>query len=103
MSRIPTPETITADWLTERLREAGHGTAEVHDFTSARVGTGQIGKCIRFTLEVADGDAATPRSLIGKFPSDDPLSRQTGVQLRNFLKEGHSRHALDLGAEELLG
>jgi hypothetical protein len=75
----------------------------VHDFTSARVGTGQIGKCIRFTLEVADGDAATPRSLIGKFPSDDPLSRQTGVQLRNFLKEGHSRHALDLGAEELLG
>jgi hypothetical protein len=87
MSRIPTPETITADWLTERLREAGHGTAEVRDFTGARVGTGQIGKCIRFTLEVANGDETTPRSLIGKFPSDDPLSRQTGVQLRNFLKE----------------
>ena len=28
-----------------------------------------------------------PRSLVGKFPSDDPTSRQTGVQLRNYRKE----------------
>jgi hypothetical protein len=28
-----------------------------------------------------------PRTLVGKFPSDDPTSRATGVQLRNYLKE----------------
>lgn len=87
MSRIPTPETITAAWLTDRLREAGHPTAEVRGFTSARVGTGQIGRCIRFELQVEGGDPTTPRSLIGKFPSDDPTTRQTGVLLRNFIKE----------------
>ncbi len=84
---IPTPETITAAWLTDRLRENGHPHAEVRGFTATRVGTGQIGKCIRFTLDVAGTDSAAPRSLVGKFPSDDPTSRQTGVALRNFLKE----------------
>ena len=88
MTAIPTPETITAAWLTERLREAGHAGAEVRGFTSTRVGTGQIGKCLRFTLDLAPhADASTPRSLVGKFPSDDPTSRATGVQLRNFIKE----------------
>jgi len=87
VSSIPTPETITADWLSERLREAGHGGARVRSFTATQVGTGQIGKCIRFALELEGASAATPRSLIGKFPSDDPISRQTGVQLHNFIKE----------------
>jgi len=87
VSAIPTPETIDADWLTERLRQPGHGAARVRDFTSTRVGTGPIGKCIRFELDVEEGSAPTPRSLIGKFPSDDPMSRQTGVLLRNFIKE----------------
>ncbi|HVR29528.1 MAG TPA: phosphotransferase, partial [Thermoanaerobaculia bacterium] len=31
------------------------------------------------------GDA--PRSLVGKFPSDDPVSRQTGVDLGNYRRE----------------
>jgi hypothetical protein len=87
VAAIPTPETITPAWFTARLRAAGHATAEVRGFTSHRIGTGQIGKCIRFELDLVDGDAATPRSLVGKFPSDDPTSRQTGVLLRNFVKE----------------
>jgi hypothetical protein len=95
VSNIPTAETIDADWLTERLREAGHATARVRDFTSTRVGTGQIGKCIRFGLDVEGGSAQTPRSLIGKFPSDDPVSRQTGVLLRNFIKEVSFYRELD--------
>lgn len=87
MSGIPTAESITAGWLTDRLREAGHATAVVRDFTAKRVGTGQIGKCIRFDLRIDGGTDATPKSLIGKFPSDDPTSRATGVSLRNFIKE----------------
>jgi hypothetical protein len=55
--------------------------------TGTRIGTGQIGQCIRYELELEDDDGRAPRSIVGKFPSDDPISRQTGVQLRNYLKE----------------
>lgn len=86
MAAIPTSETLDAAWLTERLREGGHERAVVEGFEATRIGTGQIGKCLRLALRVG-GDAAAPRSLVAKFASDDPASRQTGVQLRNFLKE----------------
>jgi len=84
---IPTPETVTAEWLSERLREAGHPDADVRSFEGQRIGTGQIGLCIRYTLDLAAGDATVPRTLVGKFPSGDPTSRQTGVLLRNYRKE----------------
>jgi hypothetical protein len=84
---IPAPQDITARWLTERLREGGHSAADVRSFTTRRIGTGQIGLCIRYELELTAPDAATPRSLVGKFPSDDPVSRATGVQLRNYYRE----------------
>jgi hypothetical protein len=87
MSNIPTAESITAAWLTDRLREAGHVGVAVRGFTQAQIGTGQIGKCIRFTLDLAGNDPTAPRSLVGKFPSDDPMSRATGVALKNYLKE----------------
>lgn len=84
---IPTPESIDAAWLTERLRRAGDDRVEVRSFEARRIGTGQIGQCIRYDLELEGAAADTPRSLVGKFASDDPISRQTGVQLRNYLKE----------------
>ena len=88
MSReIPTPASVSAAFLTECLRQAGHAGVEVRGFEGARIGTGQIGQCIRYELDLAGGDGSAPRRLVGKFPSDDPQSRQTGVQLRNFLKE----------------
>jgi Ecdysteroid kinase-like family len=54
---------------------------------STQVGTGQIGKCIRYELDVGAAPVAVPRSLIGKFPSDDAQSRGTGVALRNYYRE----------------
>ena len=89
MTQIPTPATVTPAWLTERLRSAGYD-AEVVGFRASRIGTGQMGLCVRYELEFAAGsadDGAAPRTLVGKFPSDDPTSRATGVQLRNYLKE----------------
>ena len=83
---LPTPETIDADWLTAQLRAAGHARATVRGFTARRIGTGQIGKCIRYALDV-EGDVTAPTSLVGKFPSDDPTSRATGVALRNYYRE----------------
>ena len=87
MPRIPTSDEISAAWLTERLREAGHASAEVLDFTTQRIGTGQLGKCFRYVLRLTGDDATVPRTLVGKFPSDDPTSRATGVALRNYIKE----------------
>jgi hypothetical protein len=85
--RIPTPETIDAPWLTELLRARGHARATVAKVQTERIGTGQIGKCVRFALEF-DGDPdGAPRSLVGKFASDDPLSRETGIQLGNYHRE----------------
>ncbi len=87
MTGIPTGESITASWLTDRLHEAGHRSVSVRDFTRTQIGTGQIGKCIRFALDLQGNDPTAPRSLVGKFPSDDPMSRATGVALRNYIKE----------------
>jgi len=87
MSGIPSPEAVTPEWLTERLRAAGHGDAEVRGFRATRIGTGQIGLCIRYELDLARPAPSVPHTLVGKFPSDDPTSRATGVQLRNYLKE----------------
>lgn len=86
MPAIPRASDVDAAWLTERLRVAGHD-AEVRAFRATQIGTGQIGKCVRYELDLASADATTPTSLVGKFPSDDPLSRATGVQLKNFIKE----------------
>ncbi|MBX3706669.1 MAG: aminoglycoside phosphotransferase family protein [Pseudomonadales bacterium] len=87
MTAIPTPETLTPQWFTDCLRAAGHRDVRVRDFRATRIGTGQIGLCLRFELDLEDADPGVPRTLVGKFPSDDPTSRATGVQLRNYLKE----------------
>jgi hypothetical protein len=87
MGAIPGPDAVTPAWLTERLRAAGHADAEVRGVDARRIGTGQLGCCVRFALDLAGGGGDAPRSLVGKFPSDDPTSRQTAIQLRSYLKE----------------
>ena len=86
MPQIPNEQTIDADWFNQCFQAIGID-AEVRDFTAQRVGTGQIGKCIRYTFDYVAASADAPSSLVGKFPSDDPSSRATGVALQNFLKE----------------
>lgn len=83
---IPTPAEVSAAWLTEQLRGAGR-EVDVLGFEASDIGTGQIGRCIRYRLELRGDPDRAPRSLVGKFPSDDPISRETGVVLRNYLKE----------------
>lgn len=84
---IPTPENVTPGFFTEVLRTSGHDGVRVASFTAQPVGTGQIGRCIRFTLAY-EGDArGAPRTLVGKFPAEDALSRQTGVALGNYARE----------------
>lgn len=93
--RIPSPDEVTADWLTECLRGAGWPGVDVTGYRATRIGTGQLGCCIRYELELAGEADGCPRSLVGKFPSDDPTSRQTGVELLNYLKEVSFYRELD--------
>jgi hypothetical protein len=72
------PAAVTTEWLTRVLG------ARVDSFTVEPVGTGQVGQNVRFLLS---GDAHVPRSVVGKFPSDDPASRATGVALGNYERE----------------
>jgi hypothetical protein len=52
MSHIPTPEAVTAQWLTEQLNANGvEGT--VKTFEQQRVGTGQIGMCVLLRIYLA--------------------------------------------------
>lgn len=85
MADFPTSAAMSPAWLTAQLLANGID-AQVESFQAEQIGTGQIGKCVRYTLRYGPGDVG-PATLIGKFPSDDPVSRATGVMLRNFLKE----------------
>lgn len=85
MSHIPAADEVDAEWLTEKLHACGY-TGEVIEVRSERVGSGQIGKCMRFSLTYA-GEHDGPDTLVGKFPSDDPSSQATGIALRNYVRE----------------
>ncbi len=87
MSAVVLPEAMDAAWFAERLAENGYPAEEVISVSRRQIGTGQIGACFRFELELGNADSTAPRSFVGKFPSDDPVSRATGVQLRNYYRE----------------
>jgi hypothetical protein len=74
-------------WFAERLAENGFPDERVTSVARQQIGTGQIGTCFRFELELANHASEAPRTFVGKFPSDDPISRATGVQLRNYYRE----------------
>lgn len=83
---IRRPGAIDASWLTRALQSGGVD-AIVRDFTARPVGTGQIGDSVRFELSYARGGESAPASVVGKFPSADPDSFNTGVTLGNYLRE----------------
>ncbi len=87
MSHIATPETMDAAWFSRCLANHGYQGVTVREVTRSRIGTGQIGLCVRFELDLDVPDSDAPTSLVGKFPSDDPASRATGVALRNYYRE----------------
>lgn len=87
MSEIPAAGALTPDFVAACLREHGHGGGALESLRATRIGTGQIGHCYRYALEWSGDAGGAPRSLVAKGPSDDPTSRKTGVQLRNYEKE----------------
>ncbi len=82
---ISNADNMTDEWLTTVLQSAGFD-GQVSQFTAKSIGTGQIGENVRFELT---GEGNLPETIVGKFPSTDPVSRQTGIELKNYQREVH--------------
>lgn len=84
---IVAPEAITPEWMTATLATRGID-ATVRSLTQRPVGTGQLGDTRRFDLVYGGTPPPdAPASLVGKFPSADPVSMQTGRDLGIYRTE----------------
>jgi Phosphotransferase enzyme family len=83
---IVRPAAVTPAWLSLVLGRAGHAVT-VKNFDARRVGSGQVGESVRFTLSFEGEAVGAPASIVGKFPSADDVSRATGVGLGNYIRE----------------
>lgn len=79
---ITDPNAITPEWLTTILNNAGID-GDVNAFTMKSIGTGQVGENVRFQLKGRN----VPASIVGKFSSQDPVSKQSAIQLGTYLRE----------------
>ncbi|WP_300395731.1 phosphotransferase [Henriciella sp.] len=77
---------IDAKWLSDALA-AGGIDAKVSAFEAGKVGTGQIGDCVRFKLDYERDVPGAPQTIVGKFPAEGAESRATGIQLGNYHRE----------------
>lgn len=75
---------VTPEWLTEVLIDADYD-CEVTEFSATTIGTGQVGHNVRFTLRYSAGSG--PASIVGKFMSEDAVSRATGIAQNTYIKE----------------
>ena len=89
---IPSPDDISPAWFSEMLIAAGH-QVEVTSVRASDVGTGQVGRCISYELGYAGDAGDAPKSVVAKFSSDDPTSRNTGQNLLTYRTEvGFYKH-----------
>jgi Phosphotransferase enzyme family len=83
---VPTPADITPAWVTALLGAQGID-ADVSSISATPIGTGQVGATYRFALNYAGDATGAPPSIVGKFPSNDPLSRETGKSHLTYIRE----------------
>jgi hypothetical protein len=88
MTDIRRAADVDAAWLTAQLRAAGvlRG-ASVASVARENIGNGLVGSSVRFALTYDREAAAAPASVVGKFPSDDPTSREAAGFMRLYLRE----------------
>ena len=81
------PREVTPAWMTAVLRRADPGAPEVVAIEREPIGTGQVGRCVRFHCRFAGDAGHRPSTVVGKFPSEDPRSLQAAKDNRNDLLE----------------
>ena len=77
---------IDAPYLTELLLLNGFDVV-VDDFGAKPVGTGQIGDCVRFTIDYQSLAPNAPKTIIGKFPAEAEESRHAGAWMGTYRRE----------------
>jgi hypothetical protein len=78
---------ITPAWLTEALMVSGHLlNGRVVAVEPSVCGTGQLADSFRFAVTY-DPEGAGPATVVGKFPSDDALSRRFGAEMGFYKAE----------------
>lgn len=85
------PEQLNAEWLTACLRHAGvlSRDARVAGFETARIGEGRgfAGQLARLQLHYEPASAAGPSTLIGKFATDHPPTREMMAWIEAYQRE----------------
>lgn len=83
------PDAMTPEWWTAVLRASGDLALDrrVVSREHEPLGTGQVGRNLRFRLHY-DGEApGAPATLVAKLPSTDPASRRAALQMRTYINE----------------
>ena len=85
---ISAADKLTCNRLTELLRRQGLlREARVIDIQHEPIGIGLLGESARFTLTYDREEEKAPRTLAGKFPSNDATARATGAAYNIYLTE----------------
>jgi hypothetical protein len=75
------PSAITAGWLEQALLNNDIET-KIKSFAVETVGTGQLGETRRFIIKYSDDTSPNlPKTLVGKFPSDNKVAAATGKDM----------------------
>lgn len=77
---------ITAEWLTDMLRQKGHDV-QIAAIQAKAIGTGQVGATYRIALDFERNPGNFPPTIVAKLPSNDELSRTTGKSHLTYLRE----------------
>ncbi len=77
---ITNPQDVDAKWIQHALLISGI-EAQVESVITETVGTGQLGETRRFFVGYKDKNENLPKTLIGKFPSDNATAATTGKQM----------------------
>lgn len=75
-SLVTTPEQVSAEWLTNALRESGHlGSGRVSAVSHNIIGTGKMGDNARLELSYEGDQGRAPITAVAKFPAQDETAR----------------------------
>jgi hypothetical protein len=86
--RVSDPAKADAPWFTEVLQHTGVlGHAVVTQVGRQRIGTGQIGQNVAFSLTYDRPAPEAPPSVVGKFPSPEPHGRAAAKTFRLYERE----------------
>ena len=84
---VTSPRELTAEWLTDALREAGELTeGRVCSVDHSLIGTGKMGDNVRLQLNY-EGAQGAPKTLVAKLPAGDETARSMAGALGAYYNE----------------